>query len=697
METYRQDDLSSQQPKMENPGGGSSGVSVPEKPELSEEQKNLVLKAVARRVAEAVIGGPQSRLNEQLGDAGEVPVWGAFVTLKGPGGTLRACCGQVGDASPLGSALDTAAERAARWDLRFPAIQRGEIGELTLEVWILWNCQPITAEGESRVEAVQIGRHGLQVIRGKHRGLLLPGVAVEHHLDARQFLEHVCRKAGLPANAWMDSATQLFTFDGYSLEAPMASLLPPHLREVATGKLAMGDVVRLAALAHHNLLAMFQGATPNYYTSAAFDGPVQGVVLTIKQVNDGAAPERVMEASRVFPRGELPLQATLMDLLQTIVAGFRGQQLDPRFVGSLRTGLTVFVEPHHIGTAVDCALDGVDPRFHALCLVQDDRWAARYDPSQNTAELFEAVMKRLKSSRPSHAQVYRLTALSTEDSVEASNVSRPVVGPSVRPAAVAGQFYPGTANGVDEFLNEMLPQNVEREEWAAASVPHAGWRYSGKLAAEVWARLQVPRQVIIFGPKHHAIGCDWAVTPHRTWALPGLSLHADPELAEALVKAVPFMELDAAAHAMEHCIEVQLPIVARVASASRVVGVVMHGGDYDVLQKAAAEFAAFLATLDPIPLLVISSDMNHYADEQTTRRLDRMALDALEARDPLRLWKTVRENRISMCGIVPAVFVLETLRQMGRLNECELVGYTTSGEVSGRQDRVVGYAGALFR
>ncbi|MBC7338142.1 MAG: AmmeMemoRadiSam system protein B, partial [Clostridia bacterium] len=52
---------------------------------------------------------------------------------------------------------------------------------------------------------------------------------------------------------------------------------------------------------------------------------------------------------------------------------------------------------------------------------------------------------------------------------------------------------------------------------------------------------------------------------------------------------------------------------------------------------------------------------------------------------------------ISMCGIVPAVFVLETLRQMGRLNECEFVGYTTSGEVSGRLDRVVGYAGALFR
>ena len=97
------------------------------------------------------------------------------------------------------------------------------------------------------------------------------------------------------------------------------------------------------------------------------------------------------------------------------------------------------------------------------------------------------------------------------------------------------------------------------------------------------------------------------------------------------------------------------------------------------------------------PLLVISTDMNHFADDAETRRLDRLALDAIEALDPRRLLDVVREHRISMCGVVPAVVVMETLRRLGSLNECQLVGYTTSAERSGDTTRVVGYAGDLFR
>ena len=88
--------------------------------------------------------------------------------------------------------------------------------------------------------------------------------------------------------------------------------------------------------------------------------------------------------------------------------------------------------------------------------------------------------------------------------------------------------------------------------------------------------------------------------------------------------------------------------------------------------------------------------MNHYADDHTTRRVDRMALDALESLDPARLLETVRKNRISMCGIVPAVLVMETLKRLDRLNRIESVGYATSAEASGDTSRVVGYAGALF-
>jgi hypothetical protein len=73
-----------------------------------------------------------------------------------------------------------------------------------------------------------------------------------------------------------------------------------------------------------------------------------------------------------------------------------------------------------------------------------------------------------------------------------------------------------------------------------------------------------------------------------------------------------------------------------------------------------------------------------------------MALDAIESLDPRRLYDTVIENRISMCGMLPAVLVMETLRQLGALSRCEPVGYATSGDVSGDRRQVVGYAAALF-
>src|SRR6516162_3372537 len=96
------------------------------------------------------------------------------------------------------------------------------------------------------------------------------------------------------------------------------------------------------------------------------------------------------------------------------------------------------------------------------------------------------------------------------------------------------------------------------------------------------------------------------------------------------------------------------------------------------------------------PLLLISSDMNHFSTDEENRRLDAIALSALERLDPRALYEALTENHISMCGLVPAVIVLETLRRLGGLHRAERVGYATSADVSGDKSRVVGYAGMLF-
>jgi AmmeMemoRadiSam system protein B/AmmeMemoRadiSam system protein A len=266
-----------------------------------------------------------------------------------------------------------------------------------------------------------------------------------------------------------------------------------------------------------------------------------------------------------------------------------------------------------------------------------------------------------------------------------------------RPPSVAGTFYPAKPAEVKSMLDKMLAEPSHAEPWAAAMVPHAGWIYSGRLAARVWQRLQIPQQVVILCPKHRASGAQWALAPHRRWLFPGGQLDADPELIAQLAAAVDHLELDASAHESEHAIEVQLPILARLAPQALVAGIAIGGpGDLAALQWFAKQMAAFLRELPQRPLLVISSDMNHFADDAENRLLDRIALDAIETLDPAHLFQTVRLHRISMCGLFPCVIVMETLRQLGLLNRSELVGYATSADATGAADRVVGYAGMLF-
>jgi AmmeMemoRadiSam system protein B len=216
------------------------------------------------------------------------------------------------------------------------------------------------------------------------------------------------------------------------------------------------------------------------------------------------------------------------------------------------------------------------------------------------------------------------------------------------------------------------------------------------MAAAVFRRLIVPEQVIVLCPKHRQGGAEWAVSPCSRWEFPGGGLDSDPELAHRLADAVSGLKLDAVPHRQEHAIEVQLPLLAHRQPKTRVVGITIGDGDLPQLRQFARQMAEVLAKLSKWPLLLISSDMNHFADEAETQRQDQLALDAMKTLDPSRLYETAERHRISMCGMRPAVIVMETLRNLDALHRCEIVGHTTSGETTGDTDRVVGYAGVLF-
>jgi AmmeMemoRadiSam system protein B len=173
-------------------------------------------------------------------------------------------------------------------------------------------------------------------------------------------------------------------------------------------------------------------------------------------------------------------------------------------------------------------------------------------------------------------------------------------------------------------------------------------------------------------------------------------VESDLELARQLAGAIPGLELDAQAHQREHAIEVELPFLARLAPQSRVVAIAIDQGDLQSCRDFAGGLAAVLRKCAEPPLLLISSDMNHFATDSENRRLDEMALAALERLDPEEVFETVTANGISMCGVLPAVIVLETLRQLNRLRCAKRAGYATSADVTHDVRRVVGYAGMLF-
>jgi AmmeMemoRadiSam system protein B len=403
-----------------------------------------------------------------------------------------------------------------------------------------------------------------------------------------------------------------------------------------------------------------------------------------------------MQANRLSLKQVLPLQSTLFSMAQGLADALR-RTPNVRQMGQIGMGLTVLCEPSLHGSVAEPDLRGVDPKRHMILVQERKSSAAIFDPTQTAESLVAMAAREAGVRMPAMAQVMALECVSSLARARIVNGPVATAGGEVRPPAVAGRFYPGEPNELAKLVDECLPrENALAKAWPAIMLPHAGLIFSGAIAAKTLARTRIPSTVIVIGPKHTPQGVEWAVAPHAAWSIPGANIASDPELAKRLCEAIPGLELDAAAHAQEHGIEVELPFIARLAPQAKVVGIAIGGGDLQRCRQFAAGLTNVIKSLPEAPLLVISSDMNHYASDAENRRLDEIALAAMETLDPAKLFETVTSKHISMCGVLPAVMVMETLRNLGQLRRSERVAYATSGDVSGDLSRVVGYAGMLL-
>jgi AmmeMemoRadiSam system protein B len=276
---------------------------------------------------------------------------------------------------------------------------------------------------------------------------------------------------------------------------------------------------------------------------------------------------------------------------------------------------------------------------------------------------------------------------------------------TTRQPAVAGRFYPGTPDEVAREVSALFATAPAGEDAPSPAVavmcPHAGWVYSGALAARTLAAVHVPPRVIVMCPNHTGAGARVAVMTAGQWRVPGATVPVDAELAALVVdeaRAIRGARADEAAHADEHAIEVLVPLLLARQPALRLVPIVVGGlaGDEAVaLGEALARAVARLPAGARDVLVVASSDMSHYLPDAECRRRDRHALGALVTGDPDALIDEVVAHDVSMCGVRPAAAMLAYARAVGALAP-RLVGYATSGDAFGDRDRVVGYAGVVI-
>jgi AmmeMemoRadiSam system protein B len=264
------------------------------------------------------------------------------------------------------------------------------------------------------------------------------------------------------------------------------------------------------------------------------------------------------------------------------------------------------------------------------------------------------------------------------------------VGPSkrIRAPAVAGRFYPRDAVELRQLVERFLA-DVPAEDGPspkAIIVPHAGYIYSGPIAASAYGRLRpargMVRRIVLLGPSHFVAFAGLAATSAEGFATPLGIVPVDVEAVQRLVRLMPVTILDAA-HAREHALEVQLPFLQTVLDEFTLVPLVV--GD-----AAVDDVGRVIETLwgGPETRFVISSDLSHYHEASTARQLDQLTAAAIEALRPQSIVEDGACGRLPVCGLLRAA-VTHGLR-------ARTVDLRNSGDTAGPSDQVVGYGAFVF-
>ena len=275
-----------------------------------------------------------------------------------------------------------------------------------------------------------------------------------------------------------------------------------------------------------------------------------------------------------------------------------------------------------------------------------------------------------------------------------------------RSPAVAGRFYPSAADELSELIGNCFdthplgPKGTRSRPntMIGGMVPHAGYSYSGPCAAHLYSTLdKTIRRVILLGVNHWARGHRAALSPWESWQTPSGAVPVDSALNDYLQARAVFLMHNESAHAQEHSIEVQLPLLQHVLEDFSFIPISLSYLTRDECAELGTAIAAACEaeTSSGRKICILaSSDLSHYLSPEETEKLDYLALERVMVLDADGLLKVVDENKITMCGVLPTAVMLYAAKALGA-TQARLLKHCHSGNVAPMR-KVVGYASVLI-
>ena len=278
---------------------------------------------------------------------------------------------------------------------------------------------------------------------------------------------------------------------------------------------------------------------------------------------------------------------------------------------------------------------------------------------------------------------------------------------SLRKPAVAGTFYPSEPGELSKVVDDCyvhrlgpgrkppadpVPSNV-----VAVVAPHAGYEYSGPVAAHSYlhvSSLPDPDLIVVVAPNHYGIGSGVSTFKEGFWETPLGKMRVDSEASARFVKEAGIASFDPGAHRMEHSIEVQLPFLQRIyGDAVPFLPVSLLFQDMGTAETVAGALAEVVRGRKAV--LIASSDLTHYEPAEAARAKDASLLDHVAKMDTEGFYSTLNRLQVTACGFGAIATVMRAAGALG-LRKGELLKYATSGDTTGDNLQVVGYASARF-